>query len=381
LKKRVAILVPGGLGGRDSGIHIPTLYRLVELLSQHFEIIAYSHRLPSDLLKTTFCGNARVRFLNATHESNSFVRAKVFVNSFLQDHEREKFHLVHGFWGLPFGTYAIVLGRTAGIPSVVTLLGGETARLPALGYGVLRNPLKVGLLRWACRNATVVTVQSEQQFREAKHAGIRTENMRVIPHGTSVDWPSTRRNGKAKREIRFLSVGDLSETKGLSILLKTFSAVRQRVPARLRLVGRNHSGEQLFGMLRDYGITADVDVRGFLAHRALRAQYSWADCFLQASWHEGGGAAVLEAATAGLLLCGTRTGFMADLADRGAVVADCGDWERLASEVVEAIRHPKSVNALTTYARKWARERSDEWSARTMLTLYEELLRARDQRR
>jgi glycosyltransferase involved in cell wall biosynthesis len=373
--RRVAIFLPGGLGLPHSGIHIPTLHALVERLSAHFEIIAYSHRLPDKKPSVTYCGNATVRFLDVTYQSHSFVRAASFVRAFLEDHRKKNFDLLHGMWGLPFGLYAVVLGRLFGIPAVVSLHGRETASLPDIDYGDLRKQPQRSLLLWVSKNASRLILQSKLQEKALRENGLTRRDVQIIPQGVDTGQFETARNGTVQKPYRFVSIGDLRDVKDPMTLLRSFSLTVKKVDARLRIIGTDHYRDRLTNAVRDLGIADKVEFLGYVSYDQIQQHLKWADVLLHTSRHEGGGAVIMEAAAAGAVVCGTRVGMLHDLEQQQmAIAVDVGDHTSLAARVISLLEHPSAMDTLRKRARGWAVAHDINWTTNQMIQSYNEVL-------
>ena len=69
--------------------------------------------------------------------------------------------MVHGLWANLPGLVAGTVGRRHGVPSVVSVGGGEFARVPDIGYGGGLDRGSRLLAGAAVRLATTVTVATE----------------------------------------------------------------------------------------------------------------------------------------------------------------------------------------------------------------------------
>jgi hypothetical protein len=88
--------------------------------------------------------------------------------------------------------------------------------------------------------------------------------------------------------------------------------------------------------------------------------------------YEAQGVALAEGAAAGLLLCGTHAGLIADLASEpspAAVGASPGDDETLSRRILAALGDPR----VRERSAAWARARTADRTSEDFRTLYEEL--------
>jgi phosphatidylinositol alpha-mannosyltransferase len=79
---------------------------------------------------------------------------------------------------------------------------------------------------------------------------------RIIPNGVHLQpWPAEHAAAPERRELRILFIGQAVQRKGLPVLLAAFEALREHVPATLRLIGPS-SEEVAHMMLDGSGLTA-----------------------------------------------------------------------------------------------------------------------------
>ena len=79
---------------------------------------------------------------------------------------------------------------------------------------------------------------------------------RIIPNGVHLQpWPAERALPPERRELRILFIGQAVQRKGLPVLLSAFEALREHLPATLRLIGPS-SEEVVHMMLDGSGVSA-----------------------------------------------------------------------------------------------------------------------------
>jgi hypothetical protein len=82
-------------------------------------------------------------------------------------------HVIHAHWAIPTGPSAVLAARRLGLPSVITMHGGDVYVNPEQGYdfptrGYVRPPL-----RWTLRHADALTAITEDCRQHALRAGAR----------------------------------------------------------------------------------------------------------------------------------------------------------------------------------------------------------------
>lgn len=146
---------------------------------------------------------------------------------------------------------------------------------------------------------------------------------------------------------RLLSVGGFREQKNQALLLDAFARLRQRVPARLMIVGEGPLRGVLEARAAKLGVADDVLLPGFRAD--VWPFYAAADLFVLSSDYEGFGNVLVEALASGVPVVSTdcESGPREILADGafGALVP-CGDAEALADAMEQALASRSDRDAL-----------------------------------
>ncbi len=369
---RAAVFIPGGVGDPSTPMHVPAQVDLISRLSRCSELMVYSLIKPDGIDRPFTCGNAEVKFVRARYNSPKAVIAEAYLRSFLADHRRRPFDLVHGIWALPCGALAVLAGRIVRIPSVVSLQGGEAASLSEINYGNMRKLSSRKLTLWTCRRATTLTALTGFQQRSLRAFGMLRDDLHVIPYGPAEEFSDGRPQRALTPPFRFLSVGHLNAVKDHATALNAFRRISEQVDARLRIIGEDVLHGEVHRRANDLGIADRVEFTGHVPHRDLAGHYQWAHVLLHTARYEGQGAVIAEAATSGLVVCGTRVGLIADLEPDAAVAVDVGDAEALASEALHVLGHPDRYRKLQAGARRWALEHPASRTANDMHRVYEQ---------
>ena len=366
---RVAWFVPSGVAPVESPMHVPVLTALAATISRDVDLSVFSFsdgRMPEGR-----CGNASVHYLPAAWNDPLWKRSVTLWDSFAGEHKRNKFGILHGFWGLPCGFLAALFGRFVHRPSVATFLGGETARIEKIGYGMMHSwKLRRGI-EWTCRNAAATHLLTSYQQAGLESRGLQLPGQRVFPLGIDSGRFRWIRK-KPTPPYRFLHVANLTEVKDQRTLLSAFKIILDRTPSRLRIVGPDFMDGSLQRYARDLRIDKHVEFTGFVSHKEIARHYRWADVYLQSSLHEGQGISVLEAMASGVAVCGTRVGILDSVPDSCAATSACGDAEHLAANAL-ALLQPKRFASTTRHARRWVEDHDIDKTVGAMLGLYAEL--------
>lgn len=373
--KRIALFSHGGFDRPGGGIHVPFLTGLVRRLADNFDLSVYAPHRRNDTGGSPPCGNARLVPLPVATTSPVPMKIAALWRAASLDHRRQAFDLVHGFWAIPSGSLAVAFSKVHRLPSVVSLHGAETASLPSIGYGNMRREPYRTVTRWTCNHAGALVALSAHQRDSLRRQGICRDDVVIIPPGAEPEFLAKKpRLLPATGTLHFLHVANLTEVKDQETLLRAFATISRVRDASLRIVGGDYLNGRVQRRAAVLKVSSRVEFTGFVSPAAMADQYAWAQILLQTSLHEAGGVAVCEAAAARVVVCGTATGILADLADRCTVAVPPGDDAGLARSVLDLLADPERFISLQESAHRWAVENSVETAARLIAETYDRLL-------
>lgn len=238
------------------------------------------------------------------------------------------FDVLHACWADEPAFLATLAGRWLGTPVVVSLMGGELARLPAIEYGGRLNRLNDWLTRWSLRRAPQVTVGSHWLAQLATDLGYVRQPPVWAPLG--VDTALFRPNpSPLPPSPHLISVASLTPVKDHHTLLHALTLLPD---CRLTVVGDGPLRPELQALAARLGLGARVTWLGATPHEQLPALYQAAGIHVLASRHESQSLAVLEAAACGLLSVGTAVGILPEVTPPDGLAAP-GDVAGLARAI------------------------------------------------
>ncbi|HLK89962.1 MAG TPA: glycosyltransferase [Polyangia bacterium] len=368
-RRRLAIFSPGGIGGGAFSQGQPAIASLVGALAARFELTFYSLaavdprfapdgyrlRAPSTAWTLARAGLRGARWADLARR-------------FAVDHRAARYHQLLALWGYPMGAFVVALARLSRLPAAVVLLGGETADLPAIGYGQLGRPIAGRLVRETCRRADALIAVSRHQLDRLAARGVSRPDAQVVPIGAEADlFPFEAR--RRAPPLKLLHVANLTAVKDQTTLLRAFARVRAATEARLRVVGDGERRGELEALAGALGIAESVELVGAVPFRRMPDHYRWADMFVLTSLSEGQNRALTEAAMCGVLQVSTPVGHIADLGDAVAVVVPAGDPETIAARILAVAGDADGWQRRVSAARAWAAAHDLGWTARRMTEL------------
>lgn len=371
-RPHVAMLIPAGVSRFNKGIHIPSLYRLVESLSEKIDMTVYTFQAGDNKIRYEKCGDATIKYLPVRHDSRWFTKCMKLYAAVIKDNKENNYDVLHGLYGLPSEIAAILSGKKLRLPTVISFLGGETALVEELQYGNLRKQPERYLTRWIIKHARVLTLLSHFQLTLLPHYWCKNTPVRIIPLGVDTTkfipvekiWQSP---------INMLHVGNINPLKDHTTLLQAFKIIAQKVNCRLRIIGIDFSNGSVQKLANELGISDRVEFHGLQPYEEMPEHYRWAHILLQTSVYEGGGIAVTEAAASGVALVGTNVGLLSDFSNDKAMTVPVKDPEALATKVMQIIQNPGSVTGMREAALTWARNYNLHWTATQYRRIYREL--------
>jgi glycosyltransferase involved in cell wall biosynthesis len=152
-----------------------------------------------------------------------------------------------------------------------------------------------------CIEADVILVGSSFVKRTFEAEGLNPGKIKVVPYGCDVSLFRPRQKEKSDK-FRVLFVGQLTQRKGLSYLLKAYSQFRGH-GTELVLAGRQVGNPEVLKSYRHL-----FEWVGNLPHSRLAEMYSSADVFVFPTLLEGLPLAVLEAMASGVPIIATNHG-------------------------------------------------------------------------
>lgn len=360
-KKRIAIIIPGGIGTGPNNMGVPVLERQVKELAKQFDIVVFS------LFKVNEDYIADGLKLISIASRNNFVKSFLLFRLFWKEHRFKKFDAIHGFWVLPSGFLAVLLGKLFNIKSIVSVLGGDAIALPEINYGQLRGRLSRRIVIWTLDHATTPLVLTQYLTENLRKYGLNSQPL-VVPWGINTKL-FTYADKPFQQPIQFLHIGNFHPVKDQVTLLRAFDIIRKKVNVHLTIIGTGTSENEIQDLLDTLGLRDHVTLVKPVAYETLPQFYHRADILLHTSLSEGQCEVVTEAMSAGLLVFGTAVGLMFDLPQCCATVA-VKDYEGLAKIVLEKIADPDYIKQTKALAREWTLNHDIQWTVQQTANIY-----------
>jgi len=367
--KRIAIIVPGGIGNGKFLQGVPSMVNLIERLSKDFEIVVYS------LIKTEIkevSKNYKLKSIPACIKSPSWVKALLLLPRFLIDHLLNRYDMVHAFWALPAGLLAVKLSKLLKIPCNVTLQGGETANIPKINYGNILNERSKKKTLEVCKKADKLVVLTNFQLAQLRSLGVHRDYIDIIPYGAEEKLFPFNKTKNFSAPYKFIHIANFTEVKDQETLLKVFKFISEKIDCKLTMIGDDFLQGKIQKLVQDLGLKNVLFVDA-VPHRELNKYLSDSHFMLHTSLHEAQAVVINEAMSSGVLVCGSRVGLLYDLTADFCISADYGDYTTLAEKILELISDKARIEKIRTSAYDWSINHSASWTYELYKKNYEKL--------
>ncbi len=372
---RIGLIVPGGVDRSARFRVIPVLLSLIERLARRHEVLVVALNQEPEACEYDLLG-AHVVNLGETqnHGILGWARQMAGLLSALKSFGRS-FDLLHAVWAHQPGSIAVAAGTRLGIPVVVSIGGGEMVRMPEIGYG--------GQQTWPSRTAVSVTIRRANAVTAGSAYALRPlqkirEDARWLPLGVETGIIPDVITRSAGPPWRLLQVAGLNQVKDQTTLLRALQLVLRSHPETyLDLIGVDTLGSQMQGLAQTLGVAGKVRFHGFRPLDEVQAFYREAHLFVQSSLHESMGAAVMEAAAAGLPAVGTNVGILAEMAPHAAHAVRVSDPQALADGIIELLDRPQRRESLARTAQEFVRTYNADWTCAQFESIYRHVIRHR----
>ncbi len=290
---------------------------------------------------------------------------------------REGLDIVHVHYAIPHATSAWIAcemlnGREA--PPIVTTLHGTDVTLVGM------HPSFRELTRFSIMRSQGVTAVSEfLRDVTVRDFDIPSERVQVIPNFVDTELfkpdpgPCHRQVFAPAGEKVVTHVSNFRPVKRVTDVIDAYARIREKVAARLVMVGDGPDRPRAAERARELGIARDVVFLG--KHASVEELLGCADLFLLTSDSESFGLAALEALSCGVPVVGYRAGGLPEVVSHGenGMLVPVGAVDEAGAAGIRLLSDPELAASFREDARAAAVER---FAIDRVLPRYEDLYRA-----
>ncbi|QQE76368.1 glycosyltransferase [Brevibacillus composti] len=264
--------------------------------------------------------------------------------------KKKKFSCLHARFG-PAGVELLPHARKAKLPLITSFHGFDATKRVRESKGYRKQ------LKKLFRKGKAFTVVSDHMKKRLVRLGCPKKKITLIRSGIDLrKFPMLPQQPVKDGAYRLLSVGRLTEKKGMDTLIKAFARVGRQYPqATLTIVGDGEEKKKLKRMIKKYGLTDRVKLRGALTHKEVQRELAKCHLFVIAcktakngnqegipnvlmeamatgrpviSTYHAGIPELVEHEVSGYLVPEKSPGKLARMISR--VLANSGEWQRVA---------------------------------------------------
>lgn len=265
----------------------------------------------------------------------------------------ERFDAIDAHYLYPDGVAAIWLGRSFGLPVVLTARGSDVSLLPS--YAMPRR-----LIRAALGAADGLIAVSTSLTRAMEALGAPNGKTRVLRNGvdTAMFRPLDRNEVRHRLSLTrptLVSVGLLIDRKGHH---RTIEAMRALPDMELLIAGEGPERGRLEALIDRLGLRDRVRLLGAQPHDQLAALYSAADATVLASSREGWANVLLESMACGTPVVASNIWGNPEVVAEPAAgrIYDPNTPQAIADAVRDLFRSPRDRAATRAYAERFGWE-------------------------
>ncbi|HEX2722021.1 MAG TPA: glycosyltransferase family 4 protein [Gemmatimonadaceae bacterium] len=286
------------------------------------------------------------------------------------------FDIVHAFWPIPHGLFAIAAKRASRASLVSTFFSAE------LNWNGLLRRVFAPVIRAIVSNSDAVTVISTYTGERLAQYVPGVESV-TIPFGAAAVRQSisaTPVSREADDPFELLFIGRLVRRKGVDVLLRAVSILAADTRLQVRIVGRGPESENLIAEAARLRLRDRVIFEGLVAPERVHDLLQSCDALVlpaiitETGETEGLGVVLIEAMGYGKPVIATSAGGIVDIVRDGetGLLAPAGDAQALADTIVKAMDEPEELARIAMQGAAFA-ERAFGWDAivRALLEVYE----------
>jgi glycogen(starch) synthase len=260
--------------------------------------------------------------------------------------------VIHAHWAIPTGPAAVMAARKLGVPSIITMHGGDVYVNPEQGYDFPTRWYVRPALRWTLRHAGALTAITEDCRQHALRAGAPADRIRLVFNGTDLRRFSPAENGS--RDPGFgphmvFACRQLFPRKGIRFLIEAAAQLKPRFPdLKVVLAGDGFERPELARLAEDLGVGPDVTFLGWVPNTDLPPYYRAAAVSVIPSLEEGFGIPAAEAMGCEVAVVASDAGGLPEVVEDGVtgLVVPRGDSMALARAIGSLLADPDRRRAM-----------------------------------
>lgn len=359
--------VVGGIS-RSSG-------RVVGYLVEHFDVHVFTFTVDEEPdgtpLRTTEEGGAHVHRIGLPPGASEMDKGYRMAQAVRRFDDATPFALFHCFF-LPLAYPCLVVAARGARPVMASLRGAD-------GHVWLKDQWNREIIGHVLRRVSWVTSVNTEILDNVAPLGLDRSRSSIIFNAVA-GRSSGRWSFEAARRGLVGTVGDFRAIKDIPLLVDAYADLGPALRGGLLLVGdfsEEDERARTFALAESRGVADETELTGIVGDEEIARRLLTMNVFVVCSNKDGLPNALLEAATLGVPLVGTRVGGMRDILfdQENALVVESGDRRGLASALESVLRDEHLARRLSAGASELARSLDPSREKAKWLDLYERLMR------
>jgi glycosyltransferase involved in cell wall biosynthesis len=254
--------------------------------------------------------------------------------------------VIHAHWAIPTGPAAVSASQRLGLPSVITMHGGDVYVNPEQGYDFPTRWYVRPALRWTLRKASALTAITEDCRQHALRAGAPSRSIHLVFNGTDLRRFSPAPAGAADPGFgpnMIFACRQLFPRKGIRFLVEAAAQLKPRFPdLKVVVAGDGFERPDLIALAERLGIARDVTFLGWVPNSELPQYYRAAALSVIPSLEEGFGIPAAEAMGCETAVVASDAGGLPEVVEHGVtgLIVPRGDANALAEAIGELLADP-----------------------------------------
>jgi glycosyltransferase involved in cell wall biosynthesis len=255
--------------------------------------------------------------------------------------------VIHAHWAIPTGPAAVQASRKLGLPSVITMHGGDVYVNPEQGYDFPTRWYVRPPLRWTLRHAGALTAITEDCRQHALRAGAPDRSMHLVFNGTDLRRFSPAPGGKPVDPkygpLMIFACRQLFPRKGIRFLIEAAAKLKPHFPElRVVVAGDGFERPELIKLAESLGIADQVTFLGWVPNSDLPPYYRAAAISVIPSLEEGFGIPAAEAMGCETPVVASDAGGLPEVVEHGVtgLIVPRGDSTALADAMGTLLADP-----------------------------------------
>ncbi len=269
----------------------------------NFKINAKKSTLINEICNTFY----RIPKLNLLNKKLFVRKFKILLDNYLKQHNPDVIHVHSAIWA---GIVVEELAQKYKIPYVITEHHSHflEKKIP------LSNADKSQFINAFKNSSKIISVSTALKNAIIK-LKIQNKKLVVIPNMIDFKYFDILTNISKNKEFTFISVGELSQLKGLDVLIKAFSKIKNS-NCKLVIVGKGKELANLKDLTKRLNIQNKVQFAGYKSKEDLLEVYNKANVYVSSSRIETFGVTLIEALACGLPIIATNCGGPKDIVNK-----------------------------------------------------------------